>query len=409
LNSVILKRKRNRAISLLKRMVSIPSSNPHISDEDEKGIAKFLKEELQDAGLEVKLHQVTSEPYWAFVKGRRRTRANVIARTGNKNGTKLILNGHMDTVSGDTMERAFQPRVVGDRLYGRGSADMKGGVAAMIAAAEAVQESSPSLKGELVLSLVVDEETRGQGTKEFLEQEHGDFAIVAEPTGNTLAIAQAGYVDFNISSLGQSRHGQSALPELWTSAFVQATHLCNRILEDKTLMRKKSYGGLDMRATFNFSPTHYAPPPSYAWMTLEEFRVNCLLGVIPGATISGSQASIDRSMKRIKELVAMSNRQGQRNRLEVVDTGLGFIQAANAHTRTFERAMRRVLGHSRHSYMYSFCDAAYFYRANIPTIVFGPGTLREAHGTKEYVSMRQVVGATSVLAHAVERILANTS
>ena len=68
------------------------------------------------------------------------------------------------------MKRAFEPREVGDKLYGRGSSDMKGGVAAIVAATEAVQECNSNLEGQIVLSLVVDEETRGQGTKEFLEK-----------------------------------------------------------------------------------------------------------------------------------------------------------------------------------------------------------------------------------------------
>ena len=100
-------------------------SNPHISDKDEKQIAGFLKEELEDAGLQVSLQRVTSKPYWEFAGGRSRTRYNVIARTGKKGGKKLILNGHIDTVSGDTMDRPFDPRIVGDKMYGRGSSDMK--------------------------------------------------------------------------------------------------------------------------------------------------------------------------------------------------------------------------------------------------------------------------------------------
>jgi len=187
LDPKVLRRKRERSVRLLKELIAIPSSNPHVSDKDEREIARFLREELENSGLEVKLQQVTSKPYWAYEGGRSRTRPNVIARTGTKGGRKLILNGHIDTVSGSTMKHPFEPRAEGDRLYGRGSADMKGGVAAIVAAAEAIQQSGRNLKGELVLSLVVDEETLGKGTIDFLKAEQGDFAIVAEPTQNTLA------------------------------------------------------------------------------------------------------------------------------------------------------------------------------------------------------------------------------
>jgi acetylornithine deacetylase/succinyl-diaminopimelate desuccinylase-like protein len=405
LNSEVLKRKRNHAIGLLKQLISIPSSNPHISDQDENRVAEFLREELESAGLEVELQQVTSSPYYGFEKGRARTRPNVIARTGFKDRTKLILNGHIDTVTGDTMKRAFEPREVGDKLYGRGSSDMKGGVAAIVAATEAVRESNPNLEGQIVLSLVVDEETRGQGTKEFLKKEQGDFAIVAEPTENTLGLAQAGYLDFNIYSRGQSRHGQTTLPELWTSAFVQTTNLCNLILEDKMILRQKRHNGLHMSSTFNFSPTAYAPPPSYSWMTMEEFRANCLLGLIPETTIRKSAQSARTALNRIKKTVVKGNRHGQRSRFELIDSNLGFIQAENGYTKNLEKAMDKILGHHRHSYMLSFCDAAYFYRAGIPTVLFGPGRMDLGHSTRECTSKRQVMEATSVFAYAIENIL----
>jgi acetylornithine deacetylase/succinyl-diaminopimelate desuccinylase-like protein len=393
----------------LKQLVSIPSSNPHVSDKDEREIAKFLKEELRNADLQVELQQVTSEPYYKFQGGKSRTRPNVIARTGKENGTKLILNGHIDTVSGDTMNHAFEPRVYGDRLYGRGSADMKGGVAAIIAATEAIVESNTHLDGELVLSLVVDEETTGKGTQEFLENESGDFAIVAEPTGNTLGTAQAGYLDFNIYSKGETRHGQTTFPELWTSAFVQGTNLCNRILEDKRIIVNKRYDTLIMKTTFNFSPTSYTPPPSGAWMTMEEFRINCLLGIVAETTIHKWRKTANLALSKIRKLVAESNQHGQMNRCELVDLQPGFIQSPNAYTKAFERTMQRVLGHSRHSYVYSFCDSSFFYGAGIPTILFGPGKMELGHGTNEYTSISQVKDATSVFAYAIENILGNCS
>jgi acetylornithine deacetylase/succinyl-diaminopimelate desuccinylase-like protein len=404
LDPKVLKRKREHSVRLVKELIAIPSSNPHVSDRDEREIAKFLREELENSGLEVRLQQVTSKPYWAYEGGRSRTRPNVIARTGTKGGRKLILNGHIDTVSGYTMKRPFEPRAEGDRLYGRGSADMKGGVAAIVAAAEAIQQSGRKLKGELVLSLVVDEETLGKGTIDFLKAERGDFAIVAEPTQNTLGIAQAGYLDFNIYSKGNSRHGQTTLPNAWASAFVQATNVCNKILSDDKIIRERR-GGLGMETTFNFSPTTFTPPPSLAWMTMEEFRVNCLLGLIPERTLARSARTAKAIVRRIRDMIRETNKEGQRNRFELVDLKPGFIQWRNAYTKAFENAMQRVLGHHRHSYVLSFCDATYIYRARIPTILFGPGKMELGHSTNEYTSIRQVKDATSVFAHAIDSIL----
>jgi len=404
MNSKVLKSKRERAVKLLKELIAIPSSNPHISDRDERRIARFLKGELEDSGLEVKLQQVTSKPYWLHDGGRSYTRPNVIARTGVTGGKKLILNGHIDTVSGATMKHPFEPRSKGDKLYGRGSADMKGGVAAIVAGTEAILESRRKLKGELVLSLVVDEETLGTGTIDFVKAERGNFAVVAEPTNNTLGVAQAGYLDFNIYSRGNSQHGQTTIPTAWASAFVQATNVCNRILADHSLIRKV-HGNPSMETTFNFSPTSQTPLPSLAWMTMEEYRTNCLLGLIPQTTLARSKRAIKATVKRVKQIVRDSNREGQQNRFEIVDLKPGFIQARNAYTRAFEKAMQTTLGHHKYSYVLSFCDASYLYLANIPTVLFGPGKMEQGHSTNEYTSIRQVKDATSVFTHAINNIL----
>jgi len=83
----------------------------------------------------------------------------------------------------------------------------------------------------------------------------------------------------------------------------------------------------------------------------------------------------------------------------------GFIQAKNAYTKAFDDAMQKALGHHRHSYVLSFCDASYIYLQNIPTILFGPGKMEQGHSTNEYTSISQVKDATSVYTHAINNIL----
>ena len=406
LDPSLLRAKRDYSVKLLKRLIAIPSSNPHISNGDEKEIARFLRAELKDAGLEVSLQSITSDYPELGLHGKKTfTRQNVVAKVGNPNGTRLILNGHMDTVSGTNMKHPFEPRVSGDRLYGRGSSDMKGGVAAIVAAAEAIRESSRPLNGELVISLVVDEETLGQGTKGFLSAESGDFAIIAEPTDNTLGQAQAGYLDFNLAFRGESRHGQTTLPRKWANAFLQAANICDEITDDRRIIRSQTLMGVKMETTFNVSPVRPTVHPSLAWMTVEEFTVNCLLGLVPGRTVEASEQFAKKTLNRIKRHVEDGNRKGGRGRVSRAMWDIGFVQSENRCLKRFERAMTKALGNSRRSYVQSFCDATHFYRAEIPTILFGPGRMELGHSDKEYTSIRQVKDATSVLAYAIENIL----
>src|SRR5262245_31910309 len=116
-------------IDLLRNLIAIDSVNPSLvpGASGEKQIASFVAKELQSAGLEVEIQPVTDD------------RSNVIALLeGKTNGRALMLCGHMDTVGVAGMQTPFDPVVKEGRIYGRGSQDMKGGLASMLAAATAV-------------------------------------------------------------------------------------------------------------------------------------------------------------------------------------------------------------------------------------------------------------------------------
>jgi acetylornithine deacetylase len=156
---------------LLRQLVAIESVNPALANDatGEGAIARHVAAWLERAGLDVELDEV--------VPGR----PNVVARArGSGGGRTLLLNAHTDTVGVAAMEDGFEPRREGDRLYGRGAYDMKGGLAAiMLAAAEA---SRLSLAGDVVVAAVIDEELASLGTERLVATVRADAAIVTEPT-----------------------------------------------------------------------------------------------------------------------------------------------------------------------------------------------------------------------------------
>ena len=160
-----------------------------------------------------------------------------------------------------------------------------------------------------------------------------------------------------------------------------------------------------MESSFNAAPVCPITRPSLAWMTLEEFTVNCLLGLIPGSTVYYSEKITISALSRIKQLITKANTHGHNGSLTRSSWDIGFIQPRVGSVSSFEKAMRKVLGHSRRSYVQSFCDATHFYRAGIPTLLFGPGRMELGHSSNEYVSIRQVKDATDVFTHAIENIL----
>lgn len=181
---------------LLADLVAIDSVNPQLvsGGAGELAIARFIAGWLANAGLEVQLDDVQPG------------RPNVIATArGAGGGQTLLFNGHIDTVGVAGMDTPHQPRIAGNRLYGRGAYDMKGGVAAcMLVMAEIAKRR---LRGDVIFTAVVDEEYAGAGTIDVATKLRADAAIIAEPTELELVIAHKGFVWFEIETQGAAAHG----------------------------------------------------------------------------------------------------------------------------------------------------------------------------------------------------------
>jgi acetylornithine deacetylase len=192
-------------LDLAARLVAIDSVNPALvpGGAGEREAAHAVAEWCAAHGLEAELVGDDGRP-------------SVIARKrGSGGGRALLLNGHLDTVGVAGMDAPFEPRVEDGRLYGRGSYDMKGAIAALlVAAAEA-----PELRGDLVVTAVADEELASAGTETVLERVTADAAIVAEPTELQVAVAHRGFVGFEIETAGIAAHGSR--PDLGEDAIVK--------------------------------------------------------------------------------------------------------------------------------------------------------------------------------------------
>ena len=130
---------------------------------------------------------------------------------GEGKGRSLILNGHVDTVPpGDTTlwkHNPFGGEIEGDRIFGRGSVDMKGGISAMIMAVKFIKEAKIRLKGDIILQCVVDEEGGGNGTLACVDRGYkADAAIVTEPTNLKIMIAHRGAMHLRVKVKGKSTH-----------------------------------------------------------------------------------------------------------------------------------------------------------------------------------------------------------
>jgi acetylornithine deacetylase len=195
-------------VDLTRQLVAFDSVNPGLvpGAVGEGPVAQFVADRLSGSGFEVRLVPALSDP----------RRMSVIAvRDGSRPGRTVVLNGHLDTVGVDGMAEPFTGRIDGDRMFGRGTSDMKGGVAGLVIAAE--QLVAAGAPGRLVLALVADEEDAGLGAATVLETIGGtsgvraDVCLIAEPTWLDLAVAHRGYAVVRVGLQGRAAH--SSQPE----------------------------------------------------------------------------------------------------------------------------------------------------------------------------------------------------
>jgi len=219
-------------VSFLQQMIREPSVQGN-----EAGVQQLVESRLKVIGLET---DKWDPPYAElknhslFVPSRPDLEQNGF--TGSPNvvgvwrgaggGKSIILNGHIDVVPAGDLSRwtddPFSGKVEGDRMYGRGTTDMKGGNVALLLAVEAIMKSGVRLKGDVIFESVMEEETGGTGTlATVLRGYKADAAIIPEPTNMRLFIRQQGSMWFRVSVRGRSAHagtryeGVSALEKTW--------------------------------------------------------------------------------------------------------------------------------------------------------------------------------------------------
>jgi acetylornithine deacetylase len=184
-------------INLLRDLIAIDSVNPSLSPgaRGEKEIAGLISTVSRAAGMDVEIQPVTEG------------RSNVIGSVeGRQKGRTLLLCGHMDTVGVAGMDAPFDPVQKDGRIYGRGSQDMKGGLAAMIAAA--VHVSTYGLDaGRLIVASVIDEEYASIGAEALITKVKAAAAIVGEPTDMKIAVGHKGFEWVEITTRGIAAHG----------------------------------------------------------------------------------------------------------------------------------------------------------------------------------------------------------
>jgi acetylornithine deacetylase len=363
---------------LVAELVAIDSVNPELvpGGAGEGEIARFIAGWLERAGAEARIDEVA--PGRFNVTG--------VAR-GRGGGRTLLLNGHTDTVGHDGYEFPLAPRLEGDRLYGRGAYDMKGGTAAALwACAHAV---GLGLAGDVVVVAVCDEEFASIGTQAVARDMRADAAIVTEPTSLGVCIAHKGFAWLEVEVAGRAAHGSQ--PQLGVDAIAKAGRVLTGIEELGASLAAGSAHPLLGTGSLHASLIE-------GGQELSSYPERCLVQ-LERRTVPGEDA--DLVERQVRELVARAATADPDLRAEVRTTleRPPFEIAPDAEIVRLVRAHgARVLGAEPPLTSWAaWMDSAILDQAGIPTVIFGPGGAG-AHETLEWVDLVSVEQCAEVLA-----------
>jgi acetylornithine deacetylase len=360
-------------------LVRVDSQNPGLTPNGagETACVALLRRVLDGWGFRTEVHEALPG------------RPNLLARVGDARESKrLMFSGHLDVVGIEGMVHApFDGEERNGRLYARGAADMKGGVAAMCAAAW--RAGRGGLAGEIVVALTADEEYESAGTRVMLERgERADAAIVGEPTRLEIMPAHRGFVWIEVEVSGRAAHGSRW--DVGVDAIRHAGLLLAELdrVDSEELPRREHplLGRASVHASTIAGGIGMSTYPDRCVLRLER-------RTLPGERAEDVVAEIERACAAVR-----SRRPNFAAEVRLLMTqGPSDVAVDAPIVRELESAMRACHEPVRVAGMSAWTDAALLNAAGVPAICFGPGDISLAHAAEEYIPLEEIDRAASVL------------
>ena len=370
-------------IDFVRQLVAVPSLPGREGD-----VAGVIRQEMSELGY---------DEIWIDQAG------NIIGKINGGHGPAVLLNGHMDHVDPGPNEAWPYPpygaTIVDGELWGRGSADMKGPVAAMIYAASLIKQIGIVPPGDVYVSLVVMEEVGGVGTQYLLTHLQAQAAICGEPSNNTLRRGHRGRVELTVDFKGRSAHASQ--PHLGLNPHYMAASFLSA-LPSIELAQDEALGSSTV------APTLYSTDqksrnviPEHVYLTLDWrnvpdesqaeilFKTQALLDACLAQTAPGQRhlATAALTVDQFKTYTGLEKELPSIFPSYLLAEDNRFLQAASA-------ALSRGLGRSVGVDVWRFAtDGGHLMAAGIPTVGYGPGDDLLAHTNQERVRLDQLAEA----------------
>lgn len=381
---------RDHLINWTRELVRIPSQNPFDGDTRpgyrEQEVAEYYQRQLASLGLETGLREVAPG------------RSNVWGTLqGEGDGPTLMLSGHMDTVGTEGYLNPFSGEVRNNRIYGRGSCDMKAALAAYLEVARVLKDSGLQLSGSLLITGVADEEYQMQGSRDF--GRHGpwaDYCVIGEPSNLQVCPAHKGQFSLFIRTFGEAVH--SSVPEQGVNAIEKMSKVIEAFGDYNSSLARGCRHELCGHGSFSPGVIRggdiVSTVPDFCEMEVDR-------RILPNET---REQVLDEYRLRLDALAASD--QNFRYELSEPSWDVGAID-----TPLDSPLVKAITGHYQNITGQAVdigafpggTDAPNF---GCPAVICGPGSIAQAHSLDEYVEIDEIEAATRIyLRTALELLL----
>ncbi|MEH7511195.1 peptidase [Gottfriedia acidiceleris] len=396
---------KEKTIDLLKQLVMENSVSGNESKAQAIVLEKLRELELDLDVWEPDLKEMKEHPYFISTRDSFTGSPNIVATLkGTSGGKSMILNGHIDVVPEGNIQQwtypPFSATVVDNKLYGRGSTDMKGGNVALILAIEAIKRSGITLKGNVYFQSVIEEESGGAGTlATILRGYSADGVIIPEPTNMKFFIKQQGSMWFRLKVKGKVAHGGTRYEGV--SAVEKSVLIIQQIQKLEQLRNERIvdplYDGVPIPIPINIGTIHGGTwPSSVSDLVTLEGR----FGVAPNERLEDAKIEFENWIDNIKNFDDWF----VENPVEVEWFGArwvpGTIEADSELVQTLQRNYLETMKQNPvvEAAPWGTDGGLFTQILNIPMIVFGPGETKVAHYPDEFIDLDQMFLAAEIIA-----------
>ena len=399
---------REEIILFIQNLVQSPSLANDENDVQKIILNKLESLQLKSEIIPVNFDSIKDHPAFSDDGFSPDSRINVIGNWNkNMKGRSLILNGHVDVVPTGSKtlweDSPWSGKIKDDRIYGRGSCDMKAGLASGILAVQVLKTIGFEPNGNVMIQSVVGEESGGCGTlTNIVKGYKGDAAVILEPTSLKLCPIQSGALTFRLTIPGQATHAAMRWDGI---SAIEKFNIINQSIIELEKERHSLFSVEYYESPERVAPINIGTIKGGEWHSTvpDSVIVEGRLGVFPGEPVSDARTAFsnhiikvsnsDPWLKNNPPIIEWFEGQFESGQTDINHSIINHLKEAYNNVNNSNPIIEGVT--------YGSDLRLFTNHADIPALLFGPGDVRLAHSANEYVEIEEVLTCIKIISNLI--------